>query len=432
MLLLLGTVAFSFTSSFVKLAGVNHHIRDTGDCDDPCGPIAILLHGFAGSTESWEDVAPLLARGGCRAIAIDRVGFGRTERPKTPTLPAPPPLPFGESLAEAIESAVSGESKQQSGGLSLPDPRVALALGLRDPAALAPRLPWQLSEAGEDPYSSKFAVSRALFALINDRVTTPRPIYLVGHSAGGPLALRALVESDALPSGLSLAGVALIAPAALDPREDPECFEDDDDDDDANESSSSSSTPGLYDSIPLLPEDLKKRAEYETRVAAFRAVVLSPDAFGLQTARRIYLNRDLNEAVVGQMHPRMRSEEYNDRIADLAKKYAKPIEEYPDEWDRALLNVYRADITPTGQEGLRGRALLSAAKEARRKGKSKVKLLVATGDVDPIVQPKASERVAELLGAERFERLEATGHLPMDERPEEVATLLLDFMGLQL
>ena len=294
----------------------------------------------------------MLARGGCRAIAIDRVGFGRTERPKTPTLPAPPPLPFGESLAEAIESAVSGESKQQSGGLSLPDPRVALAIGLRDPAALAPRLPWQLSEAGEDPYSSKFAVSRALFALINDRVTTPRPIYLVGHSAGGPLALRALVESDALPSGLSLAGVALIAPAALDPREDPECFEDDDDDDDANESSSSSSTPGLYDSIPLLPEDLKKRAEYETRVAAFRAVVLSPDAFGLQTARRIYLNRDLNEAVVGQMHPRMRSEEYNDRIADLAKKYAKPIEEYPDEWDRALLNVYRADITPTGQEGL--------------------------------------------------------------------------------
>ena len=40
--------------------------------------------------------------------------------------------------------------------------------------------------------------------------------------------------------------------------------------------------------------------------------------------------------------------------------------------------------------------------------------------------------MAELLGAERFERLEATGHLPMDERPEEVATLLLDFMGLQL
>ena len=81
---------------------------------------------------------------------------------------------------------------------------------------------------------------------------------------------------------------------------------------------------------------------------------------------------------------------------------------------------------------MRGRALLSAAKEARRKGKGEVKLLVATGDVDPIVQPKASERVAELLGAERFERLEATGHLPMDERPEEVATLLLDFMGLQL
>ena len=90
----------------------------------------------------------------------------------------------------------------------------------------------------------------------------------------------------------------------------------------------------------------------------------------------------------------MRSQEYNDRIAD-ASKYAKPIEDYPDEWDRALLNVYRADITPTGQEGLRGRALLSAAKEGEAEGQSEVKLLVATGDVGLIVQPKASERVAD-------------------------------------
>ena len=66
--LLLGTllplVSRGFTSSFVELCGVNHHIRDTGEVDpEGQGPIAVLLHGFAGSTESWDEVAPLLAAG---------------------------------------------------------------------------------------------------------------------------------------------------------------------------------------------------------------------------------------------------------------------------------------------------------------------------------------------------------------------------------
>ena len=34
--------------------------------------------------------------------------------------------------------------------------------------------------------------------------------------------------------------------------------------------------------------------------------------------------RDMREAVVGQMHPRMRSDEFSERVQELADKYTKP------------------------------------------------------------------------------------------------------------
>ena len=92
LLLSLCTRGLSFESSFVHLSGVRHHIRDTGNVPggDDSSPVAVLFHGFAGSCASWEEVAPMLAESGVRAIAIDRVGFGRSERPPVPTLPVPP------------------------------------------------------------------------------------------------------------------------------------------------------------------------------------------------------------------------------------------------------------------------------------------------------------------------------------------------------
>ena len=404
-----------FASQYANLCGVRHHIRDTGEIT-PDGPVAVLLHGFAGSTEAWDRVGPLLAESGCRAIAFDRVGFGRTERPAPPVLPAPPALPFADALASAIESSVGSESSAGASAL-LPDPRKALAIGLRKPAALAPRLDWRISQLGDDPYSTQFAVRRATFELLRQRVgpsAAPRKVFLVGHSAGGPLALRALLEcakDDALPRGATLAGVALLAPASLDPREDADCFDVADDE------------PGLLDGVPLLPDDVRRRAELEARFAAFRGVVSLPDAFGLQTARRIYEGRDLEEAVRGQMHPRMRAPEYASRVSELADKYSLPIREFPDDWDSALLNVYRADQPP--RRPLSGRALLAEARAAKERGGARI--LVATGDADGVVAPRASARVAELLGADEFTTMAETGHLPMDERPEETAKLLLDF-----
>ena len=149
-----------------------------------------------------------------------------------------------------------------------------------------------------------------------------------------------------------------------------------------------------------------------------------PDAFGLQTARRIYEGRDLEEAVRGQMHPRMRAPEYASRVTELADKYSLPIREFPDDWDSALLNVYRADQPP--RRPLSGRALLAEARAAKERGGARI--LVATGDADGVVAPRASARVAELLGADEFTTMAETGHLPMDERPEETAKLLLDFL----
>lgn len=411
--------ATSFDSHFIKLSGVRHHIRDTGEVD-ATGPIVVLMHGFAGSTDSWEQVAPLLAAGGCRAIAIDRVGFGRTERPLAPTLPAPPPLPFGAELAKVVESL---GDKTQEGSWPLPDPRLALAMGLQRPDLLAPQLPWQLSQLGEDPYSSTFAVS-ALWPLLRERIGPStsgiRPVYLVGHSAGSPIALRALAECASrnpspLPDGLMLAGVALIAPAALDPREDPDIFDE------------RQFTPRLFEQVPL-PATWRTRAEVEARVAAFRAMVSLPDAFGLPTARRIAEGRDYEEAVRQQMHPRMSAPEFAPLVTSLAAKYSEPLREFPDEWDRGLLNVYRADLATTSPEVPRGRSLLAAARDARQKFWG-LRMLVATGGDDRMVSAKASQRVAELLDAECFEQWPETGHLPMHERPNELASLLLEFFG---
>ena len=181
-----------------------------------------------------------------------------------------------------------------------------------------------------------------MFELLRQRVgpsAAPRKVFLVGHSAGGPLALRALLEcakESPLPRGATLAGVALLAPASLDPREDADCFDVADDE------------PGLLDGVPLLPDDVRRRAELEARFTAFRGVVSLPDAFGLQTARRIYEGRDLEEAVRGQMHPRMRAPEYASRVTELADKYSLPIREFPDDWDRA------AERVPRGSASCRG------------------------------------------------------------------------------
>lgn len=63
-------------SSFVEVGGERIHVEVSGE-----GPPLLLIHGFGGSTYSWRDVEPALARH-FRVVAVDLFGFGFTERPE--------------------------------------------------------------------------------------------------------------------------------------------------------------------------------------------------------------------------------------------------------------------------------------------------------------------------------------------------------------
>lgn len=348
-------------------------------------PIALLLHGLAGSTDSWEDVAPLLFEQGIRAVAIDRVGFGRTERPQQanllPQLLQPPVLPslVKAPLADFIESSLLAplpvppplvpqplrEAFQQVSDI-LPPPNQALATAVRRPSLLAPKLPWSASTQYSriNPYSSEFAV-RAMGALVRDdrfllfqgkNAKTKKPrarrkLYLVGHSAGGPIALKAYLDATTTNkeydrngnnNNCEVSGVALVAPAVLDPKEDLGIYEKNSDKD-AEKTDYSSDNDNL-------------------RLRVFQSVLALPDALVVPIVRRIYDGRNLTEAVFNQTSSSSISVE---RANYLADKYKRPVEEFPDDWDIALLNVYRADFQAQEDNNnenetirLRGRSLL--------------------------------------------------------------------------
>ena len=63
-------------SQFLELDGVRLHLRDTGP---RAGPAVILLHGFASSLHTWEEVARGL-EANFRVIRFDLPGFGLTGR----------------------------------------------------------------------------------------------------------------------------------------------------------------------------------------------------------------------------------------------------------------------------------------------------------------------------------------------------------------
>ncbi len=396
LILLVAATTSAFKSSFINLGGVKHHYRDTGESD---GPLAVFFHGFAGSAASFEDVAPLLAAKNVRCIAVDRVAFGLSDRPSPASLPAPPKLPGSATLAASLEG---GGGAQYLGGGLLPEARAAIASGLRRPETLAPSLPWTLAGFRGDPYAPEFQL-KALSTLLRRRLAPrERDVFVIGHSAGGPYALRSCTDLD-LPRGHEIKGCALIAPAVLDPREDPEAYADFD-------------APPLLDLPDALPESLRNRAETEARNAAFGTLLALPDAFALPTARRIADDRNFTEAVLGQMHPRMGEPEHEQTIRRCVAKYTEPLE--LDAWDVGLLRHYRAE---RASEAETGRALIEQAK-------GKAKFLTVTGDVDRIVPASATATVADLLGAEA-RTIADTGHLPLDERPQEVADVLLEFIS---
>mmetsp|Transcript_31096 Transcript_31096/g.50184 ORF Transcript_31096/g.50184 Transcript_31096/m.50184 type:complete len:140 (-) Transcript_31096:204-623(-) len=132
----------------------------------------------------------------------------------------------------------------------------------------------------------------------------------------------------------------------------------------------------------------------------------------------------MTEAFLNQTHATMALPENKERVAALVAKYAAPVTEFPSDWDTALMNVYRADLGARDDDSvLTGRQLLATAR------KSGAAFCVVSGDDDRVVPVKASQRVAELLGvSEGAQVMQDTGHLPMDERPQQLAESLLAFI----
>ncbi len=64
----------------ISLKGIHLHYSEWGDKDKP--PL-VLLHGFAQSTKTWEEVAPRLAKDR-RVVALDLIGHGKSDKPDEP------------------------------------------------------------------------------------------------------------------------------------------------------------------------------------------------------------------------------------------------------------------------------------------------------------------------------------------------------------
>ncbi|CAM9935535.1 unnamed protein product, partial [Phaeothamnion confervicola] len=153
-------------SRFMSVRGVRVHYKDS----DPDGrtaqgrrpkPTILLLHGFAGSTSSFDEIMPALAQR-ARVISFDRPGFGLTERVFPPTV-ANTALPW----ASCVQTL------------------------------------------GEDPYSAEFAAKIAWGIL--DRLAIDDTV-VVAHSLGAQVALRV-----ARMRPHSVRALVLAAPAVLSP-----------------------------------------------------------------------------------------------------------------------------------------------------------------------------------------------------------------------
>src|SRR5688572_8386410 len=54
------------------------HYVDEGD---PAGPIVLLVHGEPSWAYLYRHMIPVLTDAGCRAVAVDLPGFGRSDKP---------------------------------------------------------------------------------------------------------------------------------------------------------------------------------------------------------------------------------------------------------------------------------------------------------------------------------------------------------------
>ncbi|MCX7790852.1 MAG: alpha/beta fold hydrolase [Chloroflexaceae bacterium] len=132
-------------SHTITIDGYRLHLLEAGH-----GPAVLLLHGFAGSSEDWRPTGRLLARAGYRAIAVDGLGFGRSDKPAD----APYSLELSAHLyARLIERLGAGAAHvvaHSMGG------KYAIATAL-----LHPSVARSLTLVGSDGFSEPSPLTRA-------------------------------------------------------------------------------------------------------------------------------------------------------------------------------------------------------------------------------------------------------------------------------
>lgn len=69
---------FPFAPHYVEADGLRMHYLDEGPAD---GEVVLLLHGEPSWSYLYRKMIPVLADAGLRAVAIDLVGFGRSDKP---------------------------------------------------------------------------------------------------------------------------------------------------------------------------------------------------------------------------------------------------------------------------------------------------------------------------------------------------------------
>ncbi|MEP6704447.1 MAG: alpha/beta hydrolase [Acidobacteriota bacterium] len=67
-------------SHFVSVDGARVHYQEFGD---PSKPAIVLIHGYTASLYVWKTTAPMLADAGFHVVALDLLGFGYSDKPRS-------------------------------------------------------------------------------------------------------------------------------------------------------------------------------------------------------------------------------------------------------------------------------------------------------------------------------------------------------------
>jgi 2-succinyl-6-hydroxy-2,4-cyclohexadiene-1-carboxylate synthase len=74
----------SFRQTTLAINGIHLGIDDYDGQQSPVAGVLVLLHGFTGSTASWQELVSYLDLPGWRIIALDMLGHGRSDAPVDP------------------------------------------------------------------------------------------------------------------------------------------------------------------------------------------------------------------------------------------------------------------------------------------------------------------------------------------------------------